>query len=428
MTYSETLDYLFNQVPVYQREGASAYKPGFKNILRLSDWCNYPHRKYPCIHIAGTNGKGSVSHLTASVLQESGYKVGLYTSPHLKDFRERIRINGLPIPEDRVISFVDNFKSTISKEIVPSFFELTTELAFSWFAEAGVDIAVIEVGLGGRLDSTNIIQPEASVITNISLDHIALLGDTLEKIAFEKAGIIKRNTPLIIGHADGSVKRVFEHRAEKLSAPIHFAENEFIVENQYVNNVHQLKVCKGSIKVYRPISCALGGIYQKENTGTVLSLIETLRKIGYKIEDNSVYLGFEKVIKNTGLRGRWEILSENPRIICDTGHNIGGIRFIAEQLALTPHDTLHIVFGMVNDKDTDGVLKLLPKDAIYYFTKAPSPRSLDENILANLGKKNGLHGNTYPTVAMALDAAKKNYRPNDLIYVGGSNFIVAEVI
>jgi len=428
MTYPETLDYLFSQIPVYQMEGASAYKPGFKNILYLSEWCNNPHRKYPSIHIGGTNGKGSVSHLTASILQECGYKVGLYTSPHLKDFRERIRVNGIPITEERVISFIDKFKSDISKEISPSFFELTTELAFCWFAESNVDVAVIEVGLGGRLDSTNIIQPVVSVITNISMDHIALLGDTPEKIAYEKAGIIKKNTPLIIGHAEGSVKSIFENRAEKLSAPIHFAENEFKIENQYINNIHQLKVCKGSIKDYRPISCPLGGIYQKENAGTVLTLIENLRKKGFKIIEDSVYKGFINVIKNTGLRGRWENLSENPKIICDTGHNVGGFKYIAEQLKCTPHCTLHIVFGMVNDKDTDGVLKLLPKDAIYYFTKVQSSRSLDEKILLELAKKNGLQGKTYPTVDLAMDAAKKNYHPNDLIFVGGSNFIVAEVI
>jgi dihydrofolate synthase / folylpolyglutamate synthase len=428
MTYTETLDYLFSQIPVYQMEGASAYKPGFKNILSLSEWCNNPHRKYPSIHIGGTNGKGSVSHLTASILQESGYKVGLYTSPHLKDFRERIRVNGIPITEERVISFIDNFKSDISKDISPSFFELTTELAFCWFAESNVDVAVIEVGLGGRLDSTNIIQPDVSVITNISMDHIALLGNTPEKIAYEKAGIIKKNTPLIIGHAEGSVKNIFENRAEKLSAPIHFAEDEFMVENQYINNIHQLKVGKGSIKDYKLISCPLGGICQKENAGTVLSLTETLRQKGFKIVEDSIYKGFINVIKNTGLRGRWETLSENPKIICDTGHNVGGFKYIAEQLKCTPHCTLHIVFGMVNDKDTDGVLKLLPKDAVYYFTKAQSARSLDEKTLLELAKTDGLQGKTYPTVGLAMDAAKKNYHPNDLIFVGGSNFIVAELI
>ncbi|MDD4921656.1 MAG: bifunctional folylpolyglutamate synthase/dihydrofolate synthase [Bacteroidales bacterium] len=428
MTYPETLDFLFTKTPVFQREGASAYKPGLHNIQRLDDWYHHPHGKYACIHVGGTNGKGSVSHLTASILQESGYKVGLYTSPHLKDFRERIRVNGKPVPEERVTNFVQDYITNYSKEIEPSFFELTTELAFTWFAEEGIDIAVIEVGLGGRLDSTNIIRPDATVITNISFDHMALLGDTLEKIAYEKAGIIKKNVPVVIGQAESSVKKIFEETAKTLSAPIHWAEKEFIINNRFQQNGSLLTTHEGGLKSYKPISCALGGLYQKENAATVLSLVEVIREIGYHIDDQSVYLGFEKVIKNTNLHGRWEILSENPRIICDTGHNTGGFKYITQQLAMTPCDRLHIVIGMVNDKDVSGVLNLLPKDAIYYFTKASIPRALSELSLAELAGSYGLHGNTYPTVSAALDAAKKNCHPDDLIFVGGSNFIVAEAI
>ncbi|MDD2612473.1 MAG: bifunctional folylpolyglutamate synthase/dihydrofolate synthase [Bacteroidales bacterium] len=428
MTYPETIDFLFTQTPVFQREGASAYKSGLDNILRLDNFYGNPHRKFRCIHVGGTNGKGSVSHLTASILQENGYKVGLYTSPHLKDFRERIRVNGNPISEERVIAFTENYIDNIGKEINPSFFELTTELAFTWFAEECIDVAVIEVGLGGRLDSTNIIQPDAAVITNISFDHTALLGNTLEKIAFEKAGIIKEKTPVVIGHAENEVKKVFEETAKALHAPIHWAENEFKIEQNLKPYGSQISVCEDSIMKYRPISCALGGVYQKENAATVLSLMEVLRKIRYSISKESIYQGFNNVIKNTNLRGRWETLSETPRIICDTGHNVAGFQYITAQLAQTPYERLHIVIGMVNDKDINGVLQLLPKDAIYYFTKASIPRALSEKSLAELAGTYDLKGDSYPTVSIAMEAAKRNCRPNDLIFVGGSNYIVAEII
>jgi len=324
MTYQETLDFLFTKTPVYQREGTSAYKPGLKNIQQLDDWYHNPHGKFPCIHVAGTNGKGSVSHLIASILQENGYKVGLYTSPHLKDFRERIRINGNSVPEEKVIAFTEHFKDHFFQNIEPSFFELTTELAFTWFAEEQVDVAVIEVGLGGRLDSTNIIQPDATVITNISFDHMALLGDTLEKIAYEKAGIIKKGVPVVIGRAETGVKQVFEETAKGLSAPIFWAQDSFRIQHSIKQKGCLLTVCEGDIKMYRPISCALAGIYQRENAATVLTLVEVLRKKGYTISEQSVYQGFERVVENTNLRGRWETLSENPRIICDTGHNVDG--------------------------------------------------------------------------------------------------------
>lgn len=428
MTYSETLDYLYSRMPVFQRDGASAYKPGLDNILKLDERYDRPHQKFQSIHVAGTNGKGSVSHLIASILQESGYKVGLYTSPHLKDFRERIRINGNPIPEENVVVFAEQYRDHFSNAFEPSFFELTTELAFRWFADEDVQVAIIETGLGGRLDSTNIIHPEATVITNIGFDHTALLGDTLEKIAYEKAGIIKKGVPVIVGEAQGSVLHVFETTSREHSSPIHLAEREFITSCQTTPEGCKIHICEGSIKDYKPLICALGGWYQRANAATVLSLIEVLKNKGFSLDEKAVREGFKNVVKNTHLRGRWEILCETPKIICDTGHNEAGIRAVVEQLTHIPYDTLHIVLGMVNDKDIRSVLALLPKKAQYYFTKASIPRALPENSLAEMAHKFGLFGRSYPTVFMALESAKKNSRPNDLIFVGGSTFVVAEVI
>lgn len=427
MNYSETLDFLFNQIPFYQSTGSAAYKPGLQNIEALDAWCGSPHKKYPCIHVGGTNGKGSVSNLIASILQEAGYRTGLYTSPHLKDFRERIRVNGQLIPEQRVIDFTEHFRQECTV-VEPSFFELTTELAFQWFDEEKVDIAVIEVGLGGRLDSTNIIQPEVSVITNISFDHVGLLGDTLEKIAFEKAGILKKGVPAVIGKAEGSVRTVFEAQAKAVGAPIYWAFEEFPTRLGKTLGYNTLINCEGGIHLYNDIPCALTGLYQMENAATTLSIVERLRSKKYDIPDEAVYKGFSNVLINTGLRGRWETISVKPLVICDTGHNVAGLRFVTEQLRQTPHDRLHVVVGMVNDKDVSGVLKLLPKDAVYYFTKASIPRALHENELALLAGQFGLKGSSYPTVAEALAAAKKNCRPNDLVFVGGSNFVVAEAI
>jgi dihydrofolate synthase / folylpolyglutamate synthase len=428
MTYQETIDYLFTQTPVFQRVGAQAYKPGLENILLLDNLFNHPHTKYKCIHIGGTNGKGSVSNIIASILQEAGYKVGLYTSPHLKDFRERIRINGNIIPESKVVSFIETFRSAVPKDFFPSFFEVTTMMAMEWFAEEQIDIAVMEVGLGGNYDSTNIIRPVASAITNISFDHMALLGNTLELIASEKAGIIKSDVPVIIGKAAGSVRKVFETVAESKSAPLHMAEEEFIVDAEETAGYALFSTRKGSKINYNNIPCSLRGIYQKENAVTVLSLVEVLRCSDIKITESDVMNGFSKVIENTGLRGRWETISTEPRIICDTGHNEAGISFVVKQLAITQHEKLHFVFGMVSDKDVRAVLKLLPSDAVYYFTKASVPRALNENDLALMAAEFGLKGTKWPSVSEAIDAAKKNYRPNDLIFVGGSNFIVAEAI
>jgi dihydrofolate synthase/folylpolyglutamate synthase len=427
MTYHETLHYLFHQIPVFQHTGAAAYKPGLQNTLALDAWCGSPHRRYKTLHVGGTNGKGSVSNLTASILQEAGYKVGLYTSPHLKDFRERMRVNGTPIPEAKVIDFVERFLAAHTG-LEPSFFELTTEMAFDWFASEAIDVAVVEVGLGGRLDSTNIIHPEVSVITNISFDHTSLLGDTLEEIAFEKAGILKQGVPAVIGKAEPNVLEVFRQQADRVDTHLFLAWEEFTTVLSRDGEGKSLIGCEQGIHPYNDIPCGLSGMYQQENAATVLSLIERLRAQQWRIDDRSVYLGFNNVIANTGLRGRWETLSQQPHIVCDTGHNVAGIRYVTEQLHHTPHDVLHMVIGMVSDKDVNGVLSLLPKNAVYYFTQAAIPRALEAHELAILADKHHLRGNTYPSVAEALEAAKRNCRPNDLIFVGGSTFIVAEAL
>lgn len=428
MNYRETLNYLFTQTPVYQHDGSSAYKPGLDNVNKLATLYDNPHKHFKTVHIAGTNGKGSVSNIIASILVESGLKVGLYTSPHLIDFRERIRINGNMIPEKNVIDFVEKYLKIKPSDFEPSFFELTTILAFEWFASENIDIAVIEVGLGGRLDSTNIITPVSSVITNISFDHMALLGDSLQKIAFEKAGIIKANVPLVVGEAEDEVKQVFLNISEEKKSEIHFAQEEYYLETQNKRDSLLLNVLPNSKTTYEIIECGLTGLYQKENGATVLSLVEVLRDKGFIINDENVINGFKKVKENSGIRGRWETISLNPWIICDIGHNEAGIKYVVNQLNKTHFRHLHFVFGMVNDKDINAVLDILPKDAIYYFTKASVNRALNENILAEMAGKYGLKGKTWPTVKEAVDAAKRNCHPDDLIFVGGSNFVVAEVI
>lgn len=428
MNYEETIYYLFNQTPVFEHTGASAYKPDLGNSIKLDALFESPHLSYPTIHIAGTNGKGSVSNLLASILQESGYKVGLYTSPHLKDFRERIRVNGEMIPEDKVVEFVKRFQD-FESGFQPSFFELTSEMAFDWFKQEQVDIAIIEVGLGGRLDSTNIITPIASVITNISFDHVDLLGKTLEAIAFEKAGIMKSGVPVIIGKADeDEVKNVFIHRAIEVGCPIIFAQETYTT-SMYVNAKNETYiVCEDGMRVYNDILCALNGSYQQENAATVLTTIEIIRSLKWKIPDSSIYAGFKNVLINTGLRGRWDKIGQSPDIICDTGHNVAGIQYVVEQIRQLPHKKLHFVIGMVGDKDIQGVLKMLPKDAVYYFTKASIPRAMPETELAKLGKIFGLKGNSYPSVREAIEAAKEKSASDDLIFIGGSTFVVAEAL
>jgi dihydrofolate synthase/folylpolyglutamate synthase len=402
MTYQQTLDYLFSRLPMYQRKGKAAYKTDIGNIVAASKMLGNPHKKFKNIHIAGTNGKGSISHMLASIFQEAGYKVGLYTSPHLKDFRERIKINGEMITELEVIQFVSKNKIAFEK-IDLSFFEFTVALAFHYFANQKVNIAIIETGLGGRLDSTNIIEPELSIITNIGLDHTNLLGNTIEKIAKEKGGIIKQNVPVIIGRNQEKIKSIFQNIAHKKRAPLKYATAH--------NFMSDLK-----------------GSYQKENVNTVATSILEIQKQGWKITDENIKAGFLNTLKNTGLLGRWQILGQNPLIICDIGHNEDGIKVIFKQIEQTPHKSLHIVFGIVNDKHLDSILNLLPKNARYYFCKPNILRGLDENILQTLASKKEMKGNAYRSIKAALLAAKKQAKPNDLIFIGGSAFIVAEVI
>lgn len=424
MDYPETLKYLYTQMPEYQRIGHLAYKPGLDNSLRLDAIFNHPHRQYKTIHVGGTNGKGSTSHLLAAILQQSGYKVGLYTSPHLVDFRERIRVNGEVVPKKYVVDFVKKYREQF-EPIMPSFFELTMEMAFLYFAEQEVDVAVIEVGLGGRLDSTNIISPDLCIITNIGFDHMQYLGDTLPKIAAEKAGIIKAHTPVVIGEMGHTeVARVFTDKAQSVNAPIVFSEI-------YMNNFVAARGESGWLfqaDGYPDLMGELRGPAQDKNARTVLTAVEVLLETGYDIPREAVYKGFANVITITGLMGRWQQLQSSPKIICDIAHNAHGLRYIAEQLRSEKFDRLHIVFGMVNDKDVKSVLALLPEDALYYFTKASVERALDEKMLAQQATGFGLHGTTYDSVSLAVTAAKENADKNDLIFIGGSSFIVADAL
>ncbi len=430
-SYDEVIKYLYDHLPYYQRSGPAAYKDNLDNTIALDRMFDHPHHNFKSVHVAGTNGKGSVSHMLTSILMEAGYKTGLYTSPHLKDFRERIRINGEMIEKEFVVNFVNEFLGrNQEKGIEPSFFELTVMMAFEYFAKKQVDIAIIEVGLGGRLDSTNIICPEFSVITNISLDHTALLGDTLGKIALEKAGIIKRRIPVIIGETHPQTSMIFNGIANELSAPLIFADKHynsgFGLNSPDARQVFNIR--KGGKVVYENLRLDLLGNYQAKNICTALAAVEQLRELGWKIPEIALRKGLEKVVENTGLQGRWQVIGANPRIICDTGHNEGGMREVVAQLKQIPYKTLHFVIGMVNDKDIAGVLGLLPRDAIYYFTKASIPRALDENQLKKIAAFFKLQGNTYPSVAEALAAARKNADVDDMIFVGGSTFIVAEAI
>jgi len=424
MTYSETLDYLYNSAPLFQHVGKDAYKEGLDNTHLLDEHFGHPHRKFKTIHIAGTNGKGSCSHTLAAILQSAGYKVGLYTSPHLVDFRERIRINGKPVSKEYVMDFVKNHRAFF-EPLHPSFFELATAMAFNHFAEEQVDVAIVEVGLGGRLDCTNIIRPDLCVITNISFDHIQFLGDTLAKIASEKAGIIKNDIPVVIGETTPETKPVFLEKARQENAPIHFAEEEQLLLSASVDErgkrIYQTKD-------YASLEGELGGLCQMKNTNTLLSAIRALQEIGYPIKESHVREGFAHVCSLTGLMGRWQKIQDKPTMVCDTGHNKAGIRYIVEQLSLQTYHRLHIVIGMVNDKDISGVLALLPKDATYYFTKASVSRALSETEVQRLAKEAGLEGETYPSVHDAIEAARTSATPEDFIFVGGSTFIVADLL
>ena len=428
MTYDEAITFLFEQLPMYQRTGAAAYKNNLDNTIKLDEWFGHPHRKFKSIHVAGTNGKGSVSHMLASILQESGYYTGLYTSPHLLDFRERIKVNGQMISKDYVTSFVEVNKEIISA-ISPSFFEMTVAMAFDHFANSQVDIAVIETGLGGRLDSTNIITPKLSIITNISLDHTALLGKTVGEIALEKAGIIKQNTPVIIGEMQDEIFHLFREKASVMNAPILVANNIYKsdVRNKY-DEFQSVDIFKDEDLYFSEIRLPLLGDYQKKNILTVIAAAEQLRESGLSINPEHIVDGIAKVIENTGLMGRWQVISRNPLIICDTGHNEGGVKEVVSQLKIMNYNKLHIVLGVVNDKDLSGILSLLPRDANYYFTKSAIPRSLSPEILKEKANQYGLSGNIYPAVKDAIDGAKKNADVNDLIFIGGSTFVVAEAL
>ena len=407
MTYDETLKYLYDFAPMFQKVGSSAYKEGMENSFLIDKHLNHPHAQYKTIHVGGTNGKGSTSHLLASILQEAGYKTGLYTSPHLLDFRERIKVNGEMIDKEYVVDFIAR-NQAFFESIQPSFFELTTGMAFAYFAEQKVDIAVIEVGLGGRLDCTNVITPVLSIITNISFDHAQLLGNTLTAIAREKAGIIKPGVPVVIGEAEGEVKEVFEGARQKANGEIVFVQDEIAMTD---------------LKVISPLQ----GFAQEKNTATVLCAIDILKDI-INIPPQAIEQGFKNVIENTGLMGRWQIVGRHPKIVLDVGHNVGGIEYIVRQLQSEKYERLHIVFGMVKDKDISAVLALMPKNAIYYFTQANIPRALDANLLAEQAEKFGLQGKTFLTVSEAFSAAKQNASKKDFIFAGGSTFIVAEVL
>jgi dihydrofolate synthase/folylpolyglutamate synthase len=431
MDYSYALNYLYTQLPMFQRTGPAAYKHTLGNSLRLDEIYGHPHRKSTSIHVAGTNGKGSVSHMLAAILQKAGYRTGLYTSPHLKDFRERIRIDGEMITESYISRWVSDFISINEREkLEPSFFELTVAMAFDYFADEKVDIAVIETGLGGRLDSTNIITPLLSVITNISFDHTALLGETLPLIAAEKAGIIKPNIPVVISQRQPEVETVFIQKAAGEKAPLWFASDEYRVHYSMLdlNGRQVLQLNDENPSGYRVLVTDLAGIYQRHNVPGVLKSVDLLRNAGLAIPDVAVQEGLADVKGSTGLLGRWQVLGANPRIICDTGHNEDGIRMVVEQINQTPYKKLHIVIGVVSDKDPGKVLSLLPKDALYYFCKADIPRAMDENGLRLKAMDAGLKGMAYATVKEAFEAAKAEAGPDDMIFVGGSTFVVAEIL
>ncbi len=429
MNYKETLEYLFSHLPMYQRIGPAAYKNNLDNTIALDNYFGHPHRKFKTIHVAGTNGKGSVSHTLAAVLQAAGYKTGLYTSPHLKDYRERIRINGKMIKEKFVCDFVNTNKRFID-QLKPSFFELSMALAFEYFALESVDIAVVEVGMGGRLDSTNIIKPIVSVITNISYDHTQFLGDTLEKIAEEKAGIIKKDTPIVIGESSSRTSQVFYNKANEMNAPIFIANLVYSVNDTFETADHRksFNVFKNGELIFPNLKHDLLGEYQKHNLCTTLQTIEVIQTKNINITNDNIYEGFANVTVNTGLQGRWQILNNKPLTICDTGHNETGIEFVVAQINTHKFDKLHFILGTVSDKDVHKILKQLPKTAEYYFTKPSIPRALDEKMLQQKAQEYNLQGKTYENVKEAYEDAKKNAKETDMIFVGGSTFVVAEVV
>ena len=422
LTYDNAIDFLYTQIPMFQRMGANAYKPGLDTSIALDKAFGNPHSRFPSIHIAGTNGKGSTAHTLAAILQSAGYKVGLYTSPHLVDFRERIRINGEMISHSAVVDFVNRYRA-LQLDCQPSFFELTMTMAFEYFAKEKIDIAVIETGLGGRLDSTNIISPILSIITNISFDHTAFLGDTLTAIASEKAGIIKRNTPGVVGEASGDVKQLFLDKSIEMNSPIKFAD-----ENKAFSSAELTP--DGYLYHNTPfgnITGELTGECQQKNTATILSAIEQLRLIGWEITPDAVKQGFANVCNLTGLAGRWMELQQSPRVVCDTGHNVGGWEYLSRQLSQV-EGKLHMVIGFVNDKDISHILDLMPHNATYYFTRAEIPRALSADEVKAIALAKGLKGEAYATVAEAYQKAIVSASATDTIFIGGSTFVVADLL
>ena len=426
MNYQETTEYLFNSTPVFEKVGAKAYKPGLQTTETLDRHFGHPHRRFKTLHIAGTNGKGSCSHTLAAILQESGYRVGLYTSPHLVDFRERIRVNGVCIPEQYVIDFVEQERSFF-EPLHCSFFELTTALAFKYFADQQVDVAVIEVGLGGRLDCTNIITPLLSVITNISLDHTQFLGNTLAEIAGEKAGIIKTHVPVVIGEDLSETRPVFEQKAREMEAEITFAQDE--ANRKVLEAAHSGQVMEYRTEEFGTLTGELCGDYQARNMNTLLNAVACLRRHNLlDIPDEAVRQGVRHVCQLTGLTGRWQTIQQHPLVICDTGHNVGGWQYLAPQIKSQPCKNLRVVFGMVDDKDLDTVMKMLPADAIYYWTQATTKRAVKVEKIAEKATEQHLHGTCYHTVKDAVDAALTDAVPEDFIFVGGSSYVVADFL
>lgn len=423
MNYQETIEYLFNSTPVFEKVGAKAYKPGLQTTETLDKHFGHPHRQFKSIHVAGTNGKGSCSHTLAAILQSEGYKVGLFTSPHLVDFRERIRVNGECISEQYIINFVEK-ERRFFEPLHPSFFELTTALAFKYFAEQKVDIAIIEVGLGGRLDCTNIITPILSIITNISKDHTQFLGNTLTDIAGEKAGIIKPGVPVIIGEDLPETRPVFQQKAQKENSPIIFAQDENQQEVQKAEHINGKM--EYTTRTWGKLTGELCGDYQAKNMNTILNAIKYLTLV--KNKGTSIKYGISHVTELTGLMGRWQKIQDKPLVICDTGHNVGGWQYLAPQIKAQACRQLRIVFGMVDDKDVTTVMKMLPNDAIYYWTQATTKRAIKVEKIAELGTSLGLNGNVYPSVNKAFKAAQADAAEDDFIFVGGSSYIVADFL
>ncbi|MFD1872887.1 bifunctional folylpolyglutamate synthase/dihydrofolate synthase [Hymenobacter bucti] len=433
MTYQETLAWLYAQLPMYQRVGAAGFKKGLGNTEALAAALGHPETKFRSVHVAGTNGKGSSSHLLAAVLQSAGYKVGLYTSPHLREFTERIRVNGQELAPDYLVSWVENHRHLFA-EIEPSFFEMCVALAFDYFAAEQVDVAVVEVGLGGRLDSTNIITPLVSLITNISYDHQAMLGNTLPEIAGEKAGIIKPGRPVVVSQTQPEVSAVFEAKAGQEGSPLLFADTRYearpaaeTTADDYAKGVQLLHVYREGQLYLENVALGLLGDYQRLNLPGVLAALDELRAQGFAISEAALRQGLRDVTRLTGLRGRWSILGQRPLVVADTGHNEAGLRLVLAQLARVPHEHLHLVIGTVNDKDVTKVLALLPREATYYFCQADIPRALPATELAALAQAAGLTGQVYGPVPAAVAAARAAAGPADVVFIGGSTFVVAEV-